>query len=316
MPVPASAAPPPRSRAASRPSGSAPPSRCRLPAFLLLALRPVLLPSSRYSPALVLSAFFWYRGSHEPVDPASATSSSSTRPSLRDWRLVAWAALVGSRTTTIRGASLSVRTARRPIWLRRAAYVSTLDGSRSVYEQLVRPSYQGGLFNRSRSVNQYLTHWIYPYRGKFPSPDGSRPPEYRWRRPGLPHSGPVCRQRHHCSGGLAPGGRLRRPRPLALVRPPHACEDRLGPRVGGTSRACSRAARARSFRSGRRLAGCAFQCGRFRFRPGRASDDAQRRLQAPPRRPCLVPPQPLGNAPVGSRRMPAPSRFSRSRQGA
>jgi hypothetical protein len=32
---------------------------------------------------------------------------------------------------------------------------------------LITPQYQGGEFNRTRSVNQYLTHWIYPYRGKF-----------------------------------------------------------------------------------------------------------------------------------------------------
>ncbi len=51
--------------------------------------------------------------------------------------------------------------------LKRAAYVGTLDGSPTVYEQLIRPNYQGGEFNRTRSVNQYLTHWIYPYRGKF-----------------------------------------------------------------------------------------------------------------------------------------------------
>ncbi len=51
--------------------------------------------------------------------------------------------------------------------LRRAAYVGKVDGQPTVYEQLIRPNYQGGLFNRTRSVNQYLTHWIYPYRGKF-----------------------------------------------------------------------------------------------------------------------------------------------------
>ena len=51
--------------------------------------------------------------------------------------------------------------------LDRSAYVGTLDGVATVYDQLVRPSYQGGEFNRTRSVNQYLTHWIYPYRGKF-----------------------------------------------------------------------------------------------------------------------------------------------------
>lgn len=51
--------------------------------------------------------------------------------------------------------------------LSRAAYVGKLDGQPTVYEQLIRPNYQGGIFNRTRSVNQYLTHWIYPYRGKF-----------------------------------------------------------------------------------------------------------------------------------------------------
>ena len=51
--------------------------------------------------------------------------------------------------------------------LRRAAYVGTVDDDRSVYDQLTQPAYQGGRFNRTRSVNQYLTHWIYPYRGKF-----------------------------------------------------------------------------------------------------------------------------------------------------
>ena len=51
--------------------------------------------------------------------------------------------------------------------LKRAAYIGTLDGTPTVYSQLIQPSYQGGKFNRTRSVNQYLTHWIYPYRGKF-----------------------------------------------------------------------------------------------------------------------------------------------------
>ena len=51
--------------------------------------------------------------------------------------------------------------------LKQAAYVGEIDGRKSVYEQLISPDYQGGKFNRTRSVNQYLTHWIYPYRGKF-----------------------------------------------------------------------------------------------------------------------------------------------------
>ena len=51
--------------------------------------------------------------------------------------------------------------------LRRTAYAGAIDGASSVYADLIRPRYQGGEFNRTRSVNQYLTHWIYPYRGKF-----------------------------------------------------------------------------------------------------------------------------------------------------
>jgi tRNA G10 N-methylase Trm11 len=51
--------------------------------------------------------------------------------------------------------------------LARSAYVGSVDGKPTVYQELIRPGYQGGSFNRTRSVNQYLTHWIYPYRGKF-----------------------------------------------------------------------------------------------------------------------------------------------------
>ena len=51
--------------------------------------------------------------------------------------------------------------------LDRSAYAGTLDGRPTVYAELIRPGYQGGEFNRTRSVNQYLTHWIYPYQGKF-----------------------------------------------------------------------------------------------------------------------------------------------------
>lgn len=51
--------------------------------------------------------------------------------------------------------------------LERSAYIGKVDDIATVYEQLIRPKYQGGLFNRTRSVNQYLTHWIYPYRGKY-----------------------------------------------------------------------------------------------------------------------------------------------------
>lgn len=51
--------------------------------------------------------------------------------------------------------------------LSRSAYVGKVDEKETVYAQLIRPSYQGGEFNETRSANQYLTHWIYPYKGKF-----------------------------------------------------------------------------------------------------------------------------------------------------
>lgn len=49
----------------------------------------------------------------------------------------------------------------------RSAYTGAVNGESTLYAQLIKPNYQGGHFNRTRSVNQYLTHWIYPYRGKF-----------------------------------------------------------------------------------------------------------------------------------------------------
>jgi hypothetical protein len=51
--------------------------------------------------------------------------------------------------------------------IERSAYLGRLDDRPSVYATLNAPQYQGGQFNRTRSVNQYLTHWIYPYQGKF-----------------------------------------------------------------------------------------------------------------------------------------------------
>lgn len=44
--------------------------------------------------------------------------------------------------------------------LRRLAYFKTVDGRVTDYYRLTQ-------FNRTKSVNQYLTHWIYPYKGKF-----------------------------------------------------------------------------------------------------------------------------------------------------
>lgn len=43
---------------------------------------------------------------------------------------------------------------------RRSSYFKTIDGESTDYFQIIQK-------NRSNSVNQYLTHWIYPYKGKF-----------------------------------------------------------------------------------------------------------------------------------------------------
>jgi hypothetical protein len=67
-----------------------------------------------------------------------------------DWRLIS--ARVNGEASNIRD---------------RSAYVGALGNEPTVYSRLNQPNYQGGRFNRTRSVNQYLTHWIYPYRGKF-----------------------------------------------------------------------------------------------------------------------------------------------------
>ena len=44
--------------------------------------------------------------------------------------------------------------------LKRTAYFKAINGQPSFYSRITRR-------NRTRSVNQYLTHWIYPYKGKF-----------------------------------------------------------------------------------------------------------------------------------------------------
>jgi len=44
--------------------------------------------------------------------------------------------------------------------IKKSAYCKTFDGNVTDYYQIIQK-------NRTRSVNQYLTHWIYPYKGKF-----------------------------------------------------------------------------------------------------------------------------------------------------
>jgi len=43
---------------------------------------------------------------------------------------------------------------------KRLAYFKSINGETTIYEQLVQ-------YNQTRSINQYLTHWFYPYKGKF-----------------------------------------------------------------------------------------------------------------------------------------------------
>ncbi len=43
---------------------------------------------------------------------------------------------------------------------KRVAYFKGMDGEKTDYEKLVQ-------YNQTVSINQYLTHWFYPYKGKF-----------------------------------------------------------------------------------------------------------------------------------------------------
>jgi len=43
---------------------------------------------------------------------------------------------------------------------KRVAYFKRIDGQISDYEKLVQ-------YNQTKSINQYITHWFYPYKGKF-----------------------------------------------------------------------------------------------------------------------------------------------------
>lgn len=43
---------------------------------------------------------------------------------------------------------------------KRVAYFKKINGNLSDYQKMVQ-------FNRTKSINQYITHWIYPYKGKF-----------------------------------------------------------------------------------------------------------------------------------------------------
>ena len=62
-------------------------------------------------------------------------------------------------TATLR-AFRSGRMADPTLLKQRAAYITAIDGIPTDYTTLQS-------YNRTRSVNQYLTHWFYPYKGKF-----------------------------------------------------------------------------------------------------------------------------------------------------
>ncbi|MBU1201479.1 MAG: hypothetical protein KKF20_00550 [Bacteroidetes bacterium] len=49
---------------------------------------------------------------------------------------------------------------RKELIKRKGSYYKTVDGQFTDYFQIIQK-------NQTRSVNQYLTHWIYPYKGKF-----------------------------------------------------------------------------------------------------------------------------------------------------
>ncbi|GAH87104.1 unnamed protein product, partial [marine sediment metagenome] len=44
--------------------------------------------------------------------------------------------------------------------VKRSGYFKVIDGINTDYSAIIK-------YNRTRSFNQYLTHWFYPYKGKF-----------------------------------------------------------------------------------------------------------------------------------------------------
>lgn len=99
--------------------------------------------------ALQRNVQFLYEA-HLATIELQAFGCDNLQPNPDDWRIIS--AHVNGNTRAL---------------IDRSAYVASIDDRSTVYQELIRPAYQGGTFNRTRSVNQYLTHWIYPYRGKF-----------------------------------------------------------------------------------------------------------------------------------------------------
>ena len=182
--------------------------------------------------------------------------------------------------------------------LSRSAYAGTLDGRPTVYAELIRPRYQGGEFNRTRSVNQYLTHWIYPYQGKFHPQMARALLNIAGRARGVAGAGPVPGQRHDRAGGRAVGDALHRHRHVAAVRAAYSREDRLG----GGRRSHPRPGRGPARRDGagpgKRRRRRPRQSARRGLRPDRPHGGPERRIAAAARRPGGVPEEPQGHAAV------------------
>ena len=61
----------------------------------------------------------------------------------------------------LRGFKLSdISDTQKELIKKRGSYYKTIDGQHTDYFHIIQK-------NRTRSVNQYLTHWFYPYKGKF-----------------------------------------------------------------------------------------------------------------------------------------------------
>ena len=127
--------------------------------------------------------------------------------------------------------------------LRRAAYVGTLNERPAVYEQLIRPKFQGGAFNRTRSVNQYLTHWIYPYTGKFHPQMVRALLNIVGAQPGAVVLDPQVGERNHRTRGVPARDPLRRRRYFPPMCAADPCKDPFRSSRGPDQRSRPNAAR-------------------------------------------------------------------------
>ena len=77
----------------------------------------------------------------------------------RNWNFTLLELNLGQQTVCLREFELLDLNDKRDL-IKRLAYFKSIDGKNTDYYEIIK-------HNVTKSVNQYLTHWICPYKGKF-----------------------------------------------------------------------------------------------------------------------------------------------------